>query len=327
MAVVAWRADDPLATLEPAAPILAFDLGGTRLKAAIVAGQAPLAPLIEPTVPTDPAAILAWVARLGRRLLAEHPALGVGICVRGIVDPARGVLVDVNESLTALIGQPLGAILSRELGLPVSVENDARMYALGELVHGAARGAANLVCLTLGTGIGTGVAIGGRVLRGPRGVGGILGGHLTIQADGPRCTCGNIGCLEALIGSSAIVRAAEALLADGRESTLRGAALDPRRIFEAAPSDPVAAAVVGRFAALLGAGIVTMIHAHDPDLVVVGGGLGGAGAQFLPAVQRYVDSHAWTLPRGRVRVVQSALGDAAALLGVATLARGGDRLL
>ena len=310
------------------APILAFDLGGTRLKVGIVRGGVAEPLLIEPIAGLAGEAVLRLMAALGQRVRDRHDPVAVGLAIRGIVDPTAGALRDVNEALTTLIGLPIGEILAHALGRPVSVENDARMYALGELIHGAGKGCRDLVCLTLGTGIGSGVALGGRLLRGPRGVGGILGGHLTVQAGGPACTCGNLGCLEALIGSASLVREAEALLAGGAPSTLRGQPLEPRLIFEAAArDDAIARAVVRDFAGWLGVGVVNLIHAYDPDLVVLGGGMVGAAPQFLPAVQAYVDAHAWTLPRGRVRVLPAALGDAAALVGVATLARGEALLL
>lgn len=319
--------------MDNSSPVLAFDLGGTRLKAGIVQGGVADPLLVEPIAGLAGDALLRLVAVVGRRLMDRHDPVAVGLAIRGIVDPVAGVLRDVNEALTALIGLPLGEILAGEFGRQACVENDARMYALGELTYGAGTGCRDLICLTLGTGIGSGVALGGRMLCGPRGVGGILAGHLTIQAGGPACTCGNIGCLEALIGAAAFVRAAHealdiAAFGSGRPSALRREGLDPRAIFAAAgEGDDLACAMADRFAAYLGAGVVTMIHAYDPELVVLGGGMIGGAECFLPAVQAYVERHAWTLPRGRVPVVPAALGDAAALIGVATLARGVALLL
>jgi len=310
--------------------ILAFDVGGTHIKGGLVRDGAVVALVADRTDERDGArGVLTSVTRLGERLMAIHDVTAVGVAIRGIVDAERGVLSDVNEPLTSLIGRPVAALIARELRRPTYVENDARMYALGELTRGAGRGSSSMVCLTLGTGIGSGVALGGRVLRGTRGVAGILGGHLTVQAGGPRCTCGNIGCLEALIGTAGLISAARVALAGSDSiSILRDGVLDPRRIFAAAAGgDRLAGDVVRQFAAHLGAGVVTLIHAHDPDTVVLGGGMMRSSAQFLPAVRAYVDTHAWTLPRGRVSLIPAALGDAAALVGVAELARNPDLLL
>jgi glucokinase len=157
-------------------------------------------------------------------------------------------------------------------------------------------------------------------LRGARGLRGILGGHITIQANGPSCTCGNRGCLEALIGAAALRRTVqEALLAEP-SSLLRAGVGDPQHLFEAkAAGDPLAQALVTRFTGQLGAGIVSMIHTYDPDVVILGGGITHASAHFLTQVQAYVDEHAWTLPRKRVKVLLAQLGDAAALFGIAAL--------
>lgn len=305
--------------------MLALDIGGTRTKAGVIAGGRALGLSIAETDSTDGAErLLDSLEGQVRPLVHDHgPVTALGVSVKGIVDPTSGVLVDVNERLTALIGTALGPVLGERFGLPARVENDARMYTLGELLWGAGRGFDNLVCLTLGTGVGVGVVQDGRLLRGPRGTRGILGGHVTVEVDGPPCTCGNRGCLEALIGGPAIVRQVEERLAAGHRSTLIGGEFDAARIFGAAAAgDELARTVVDRFAHVLGCGIVTLIHAHDPDLVLVGGGLSALSPQFLPAVRAWVAERAWTVPRGRVSVRVGALGDTAALMGAATLATG-----
>ena len=308
--------------------ILAFDIGGTRIKAGLVRDGTVSSFGAVPTASGSGTDLLTTIVHLGREIMADQDVAAVGLSVKGIVDPERGVLIDVNEALTDWINQPLTAMVADELRLPVQMENDARMYALGELVHGAGRDSRDMVCLTLGTGLGTSVALGRRLLRGTRGTAGILGGHVTVQVDGPVCNCGNIGCLEPLIGVSGLVRSAEVALAAGQPSVLRDGALNPGRIFAAAAAgDAVAQDVVSRFASYLAAGVVTMIHAYDPDTVVVGGGMAKGADQFLPAVKAYVDAHAWTIPRGRVKVVPAALGDAAALIGAAELVCGADAFI
>jgi len=305
--------------------VLAFDIGGARIKAGLVRdGQVTSLTLATTDETGGAAGILETVRVIGMELLQKQEAAAIGASIRGIVDPESGVLLDVNEILTSLIGQPLAVHLTEEFKLPSYVDNDARMYALGEFISGAGRGYQNMVCLTLGTGIGCGVVLDGRILRGRREVAGILGGHCTIDATGPPCTCGNIGCIEAVIGTEALRQQTATMLASGRTSRLHKGNLEPRDIFAAASAgDEVAREIVQRFAQRLGAGIVTMIHAYDPDIVVLGGGMMPAAEQFLSPVQRYVDTHAWTIPRGRVRIVPAQCGDAAALVGVAELATGG----
>ena len=311
------------------AMILAFDVGGTRVKAGLVRGAEIVALHVEPLNKAEavPDLIQILVA-LGNRMRMGTSIQAVGISMKGIVDPQQGTLLDVNESWANLIGKPFAQRLSQLFHLPVFVENDARMYTVGEMLYGAGREVENLLCLTLGTGIGSGVALQRRVLRGPRGVSGILGGHITVQVDGPLCTCGNIGCLEAFIGTSSLARKAAALALAQYGSVPEQAALTPHAFFAAAlAGDAVASEVVTYFAHYLSAGVVSLIHAYDPDLVVLGGGIAKASAQFLPAVQNYIDEHAWTLPRGRVRVTTAALEDTAALLGIAALGQGLNVLL
>ena len=285
--------------------VLAFDVGGTRIKAALVSNGRAGPVTVAPTGDSDAAGALVEQLRdVGKTITAGHAVEAVAVSARGIVDPRSGVFVDVNPPLSCLAGEALGPLLEAAFSVPAYVENDGRMHALGELRHGAARGETDVVSVTLGTGVGTGVAIGGRVLRGRRGTGGILGGHFTVDAGGRRCSCGNVGCLNALVGAAALD-------------------LEPAAVFAAATDgDPIAAAARDRFVTHLGAGLVTLIHAYDPDLVVVGGGLSRSAAAFMPAVRQHVDAHAWTHPRARVRVVVSELGDRAALLGAAELVSG-----
>ncbi|GER89867.1 glucokinase [Dictyobacter vulcani] len=301
--------------------VLAFDVGGTRIKTGIIQGDTMIrgeVVALNHTAGAHTDDVLSRIINMGRSVLAQHEISAIGLSIRGIVDPQSGMILDVNETLRELIHVPLGEQLSRELGRPVLVENDARMYALGEFTHGAGRGDKNIVCLTLGTGVGSSVVINGRVLRGQRSMRGILGGHITIQADGPRCSCGNMGCLEVLIGTAALSRQIEEGLTSDSTSILHTTDHTPRHLFAAADQhDRLALSIVDRFARHLGCGIVSLIHAYDPDVVVLGGGFMHSHHLFLSAVQAYVSAHAWTIPRGRVVVMPATLGDTAALFGVA----------
>lgn len=305
--------------MEKEQAILAFDVGGTRIKAGLLQGTRIISSVI---VPTRNEQVVATLFQIGHELSKSHQVQAVGMCVKGIIDPKRGVVVDVNESLQGLQGLPLADLLNAEFKAPTFMENDARMYTWGEFLYGAGRGYENLLCLTLGTGVGCGVVLNGQLLRGNQGTRGILGGHVTIQSDGERCTCGNIGCLEMFIGATGWIRLIERNLL-GQISALRETPLDPPHVFAAAAAgDAFAQAAVQQFTRDLATGIVTLIHAYDPDGVVIGGGLAHAARQFLPAVQAAVNERAWTLPRARVPIVVAQQGDVAALLGAAELACG-----
>jgi glucokinase len=301
--------------------VLVFDVGGTRLKAGLVEAGRISSSTSVPTDATSADALVAQMAAVGGQLLEAERPRAVGVSLKGIVDSGRGLPVDVNAPLDGLSGEPLADRLADAFGAPVYVDNDARMHALGELHHGAGRGTENLICLTLGTGIGVGVVIDGRLIRGKRGVLGILAGHITLDVDGPPCTCGNVGCLEALIGAEGLVADARTRALEHPGTRLSADGLDPEAIFAAAADgDVAAAATVKRFTHILACGIVSLIHVYDPDVVVIGGGRSASAPQYLDDVQRFADEHAWTQPKGRVQIVASTLGDTAALLGAARLA-------
>ena len=201
-----------------------------------------------------------------------------------------------------------------ELGLPLAIENDARMAVIGEWQAGAGRGSDNVVMMTLGTGLGTAAVIEGRVLRGKHGQAGVLGGHLTLRYGGRACSCDNIGCAEAEASTAFLAELAKtrpdfaaSLLA--REPVLDFAAVFPH----AAAGDPCAAALRDHSLLVWSSLAVNLIHAYDPEVLVLGGGIMASGDVILPAIRDYVARYAHT-PWGKVRVVASELGDTAALV-------------
>jgi glucokinase len=206
--------------------------------------------------------------------------------------------------------------LERALGLPVMVENDANCAALGEFWRGAGRGAESLFLFTLGTGIGGSLVIDGEVWHGANGIAGEIG-HTVVMAGGPRCSCGKLGCLEAVVSATAIVR-------DYREAT-RGRAvaagtLTAKAVVDLAKQgDRVAGAVVRQSARALGIGIANVFHLFDPEVILIGGGVSRAGSILIrPAVE---EARSLVFPplRARVKVKRTALGDDAGILGAAYL--------
>jgi glucokinase len=307
---------------------LAIDLGGTRIKAGVVVDDAVVRQRIVPTEDEKGFEhVLQNIITVGEELLREAPVSAIGISLPAVVDVERGTVVDVRKNLIGLIGFPIAATLSGQFGLPVALENDARLYGLGEMVAGAARGVTDLVCLTLGTGVGCCVVNDGYILRGRRGTGGILGGHMTIETHGPLCTCGNIGCVEALCSAASLVRATTERLAEQPDHTLHTVQpLTAEAILDAAlGGDALAGAVVSAYLRHLGAAVVSYVHVYDPDVVVLGGGIMNAADQLLPPIQKFADEHTWTCPPRSIPVLAAALGDRAAMVGAAALARGEAR--
>jgi glucokinase len=207
------------------------------------------------------------------------------------------------------------------LGLPVRLENDANAAAYGEYAAGAARGASNAVVLTLGTGIGGGIIIDGRLHRGRAFAGEI--GHMTVDLHGAPCPCGNTGCLERLASAGAIVRNVTALLESGRESTLEaGPGLSAEQVASAAlAGDSVAVEALEAAGRALGAGLATIGLVLDPDVIVIGGGVAAAGEPLLGPAREEFSHRAYIGGAELTPVVPAVLGNTAGVVGAALLAR------
>ncbi len=284
--------------------VLGLDLGGTSFKAAVVSDDGIVSGYR--TVPSaESAGLDGWLAaaRALARDVRDTSVTAIGLSVPGEIDPRSGSLLGIGTRLDAGEGVSLPDAFA-EFGLPVFADNDARAVLAAERRFGAAKGCDDVVMLTLGTGLGGAVVIRGDAAGGEAVLAGSQIGHFTIDIDGPPCVCGNRGCAEVFASATGLRRlAAEAGvdIADARDAF-------------AIP------AVVDVFTAALAATIVTAVHAYQPELVVIGGGLMGAAEQFLPRVQELVAERAW-ITRGRpLRIERSALGEHIGVLGAATVA-------
>jgi glucokinase len=303
--------------------VLAIDLGGTRLRLALFRerGAPPVRVARLPTRPEEGfERVLDRIATAARELLGGEPIAGAGLAAPGPLDPRSGVLLRPPNLRGWPAEAPIGAALSERLGAPVIVDNDANLAALGEWQAGAGRGVDDLVYFTVSTGIGGGIIVGGRLLRGVHGYAGELG-HLLIEADGPPCLCGGRGCLETLASGTAIARLARERLAAGEPSRLTPDATAADVFAAAAAGDRLAAAVVERAMWRLGMGVVNALHLFDPALVILGGGVTNAGRLVFDPVERAVVRLAMPAFR-QTPVVRAALGDDAGLYGAAALAFG-----
>ncbi len=220
----------------------------------------------------------------------------------------------------------MAAILEKQLGYPVFLLNDVRTATLGELTYGHGRQAENMVFYTIGTGIGGGVVIDGKLRLGPLGAAGELGHHI-VQADGPRCGCGNRGCLETLASASAIAAEGIRLLLIGQAPQLYDlVGGDPGQVTtktmaEAAQlGDERIAEAITRAAEYLGIGVVNVVVTLHPDLVVLAGGAAGIGPLLFDTVRKTVRQRIGMFPADGVRIEPSLLGDKAGMLGAIALA-------
>ncbi|HOV80564.1 MAG TPA: ROK family protein, partial [Bacillota bacterium] len=221
---------------------------------------------------------------------------------------------------------PIRKILQEKLPFPVLIDNDANLAALGEHVFGAGRGEENMILITVGTGVGGGLVLGGKLYRGFSDSAGEIG-HMTVYPGGPVCGCGNSGCLEAVASGTAIAREARALvMSGGGEKILAEAGGDPGRITSAhvmsaaAGGDPGAAAVITDAARFLGIGIANVLNLLNLSLVVLGGGVMEAGDLILDIVGREVGQRALKAARNGARIVKAELGGRAGVMGAVALA-------
>jgi glucokinase len=306
-------------------PVVGVDLGGTSVKAALVSPELEL--LARDSAPTDVSdedRLLAEIEQLVRRVAGDESIAAVGFGLPSQIDQRRGVVADsINVPITDV---PFLSEMKERLRLPVKVDNDANVACLAEARIGAARGRANVVMLTLGTGVGGGVVIDGLLYHGATGYGGELG-HMVIDENGPPCQghCPNHGCLESLASATGVRLAAAQIAAERPGGTLaraieEGGAEEVRIVIDGAlagDADCVdALAIVGRH---LGVGIANYVNIFNPDVVVVGGGIMAAGEILLGVARDEAGRRALRPPWREVEVVAAELGNDAGVLGAAAL--------
>ena len=302
-----------------------IDLGGTNARLALVhqgrvveslrfateAGRGP-DDLVE--------RLAAAVAELAAIASAQGLVLaGVGVASPGVLDRAKG-LVLASPNLPAMAGYPLGGRLATATGLPVALDNDANLYALGEHRFGAGQGVDDLICLTLGTGVGGGLILGGRLVVGPLDCGGEIG-HTLVEPEGRACGCGATGCLEAYASATGLVGGLNQALAAGRHSRL-GSGDGVRAMDLAAQAgDTLALELFSQAGRMLGRALANLVALTGLDLAIVGGGVAKGWVLMEPGCRAGLADRLHIVDPGRVRIVAAALGEAAPLLGAAAFAQ------
>jgi glucokinase len=305
---------------------IGVDLGGTKMLVGVVDSERRI--VYRSTAPSRGLRQDELLDTLERELDAAREArpdvVGAGLGIPCTIDRQRGVaIVAVNLEIADL---PIRELMTERLGLPVLIDNDANVAILAEHRFGAARGARNAVMLTIGTGIGGGLIVDGRLYRGSTGAGAELG-HTVIDADGPRCqgNCPNRGCVEALASGTAIAReglaAAEAAPASPLGRTLaEGVTLDGRAVTDAAlAGDETARGVLEQIGKRLGVALSSLANIFDPDVIVIGGGASRAGELLAGPAREELASRALP-PMNGTPVAIAELGPEAGMIGAATMA-------
>jgi glucokinase len=313
---------------------LGLDVGGTKVAGAAVDEGGRVRERAElPTLAGEGFHVsFGQVTAVARAILERARARGwrvggVGAGFPGPLDPRAGVLHN-PPNLPGWDGAQVAELLTDTLGLPVAVENDANAAALGEAHYGAGRGFSLMVYFTLGTGVGGGVVHEGRLFAGANGAAAELG-HLVVQAGGEPCACGGRGCLEAYVSGPALARRLKTALArDGAAASTGdggGGALTGEAVVEAVRrGDRVAVRVWEETMAYLAAGVVSAVHAFNPDAVVIGGGLAAAGDLLFEPLCRLVRQQGMSYLVRDLQIMPAALGRDAGVVGAGIVAR--DRL-
>ena len=310
--------------------MLGIDLGGTKIAYAVVApGTATIrARLVTETRSADGAAVvLSRMVEECRQVcamagIAPTDLTGIGVGVPGVFDDITGCTLFLPNLSGTWPGVPVVQMIAAALGCPVWLINDARAFVLAEAIHGAGRGADNIVGFTLGTGIGGGVVIGRQLYLGIDGTAGEFG-HQTLALDGPRCGCGNKGCLEALASGPAIVARAQACVERGEADQLAqfiaaGQPFTPALVATAAAAgDRALQRLMGDIYAAIGAGVANVVTLFSPQVVVLGGSVSNLGEPLFAAVRAVVQERCRATPVARISIVPAVLGGNAGVLGAA----------
>lgn len=306
--------------------ILALDLGGTNYRLALANDKGELLKRYSAAVkPDDPEQTIEWIKQAISEMLSgidRATVRGMGIAIAGLVTQDTGVLL-MSPNLLRWYNTPIRAIFEKELKLPVCVGNDATLAALGEYKFGAGKGCHDLIYITVSTGIGGGVIVGGKLLLGTRGFAAEVG-HMTIDLNGPRCNCGNIGCLETLASGTAIARMAVERLSKGENSAIAElvagdlSKVNAEVVEKAAKNgDALAKDIMDTAGTNLGVGVVNLIHIFNPELIIIGGGVSKSGDLIFEPVRRMVAKR--VMRDISVRITAPVLGENPGLLGAVAL--------
>jgi glucokinase len=311
-------------------PILAIDLGGTQIRAALVTPDLEVVQrrAVETNDQEGVDAVVQRICILARQVIdaarsagLPDPA-GIGISSPGPLNPWDGIVVQ-PPNLAGWRDVPLAERVEAAVSLPTFLERDTNVAVMAEWRHGAARGSDDAIYITVSTGIGGGIVIGGHPLIGKDGVAGEVG-HLTVEIDGPICGDGAPGHVEAIASGTAIARDGRALLAAGESPRLAelfaasGAAeLGAEHVAQAADDgDEACRAVLDRAWVAIGALAASLVNLLNPEVIVLGGSIAAHRPELFEVIRREVDRRAFAIPAGRVRIVPAQHGDDVSLVGL-----------
>ena len=307
--------------------ILAVDIGGTKIATALVTGQGDILTRGHSSTPVGaaPEAITNSILRtigdtISSGRVSPSQLLGIGVAAAGLIDSDEGQVV-FTPNIPGWIEVPLKAVIQQRFGVPTCMGNDATLAALGEWRFGLRKKVANLIYITVSTGIGAGIITDGRLYSGAHGFAGEAG-HMTIHADGPVCNCGSTGCWEALASGTALAREARKEIEQGADTSIAelvggdSSRIDASVVFEAAQKgDRLAGKLISRLAYYFGVGLANLVNIFDPELILVGGGVAKMGDLLLQPARSLVKERAYVTLTHDVEIRPALLGDDSGLLG------------
>ncbi|MBE9460871.1 ROK family protein [Dyadobacter subterraneus] len=305
--------------------VMAIDLGGTQIKMGLVRGAEILSSTqIDSQAGNGLRERLPEIEKclnqlLEKASLSANDIAGLGMAIPGIIDSVDKKILTINDKYNDAPTIDLSEWAKKTWNLPLFLENDTRSALLGEWKFGKGKGYDNVVLMNLGTGIGTSAVIEGKILRGKHFQAGILGGHFMVNVKGDRCNCGNYGCAEAEASTWNLQKIVNSHPEFFDSLLFQQPQLDFKTIFRfAAAEDPLAVLVCNECLEIWSACAMNLIHAYDPEILIMGGGIMGSKEVILPYIQEKVNQNAWAI-WGKVKVTEASLINTAALLGVGSL--------
>jgi glucokinase len=300
---------------------IAIDLGGTIIKIGLLQNGRLVDRTELPAISS--AGLQLQLPQLEEKinaLLLQHQLTsanisGIGFSFAGLVDSVENKILSTNQKYDDGPDTDLVAWALKNWHCPLFLENDARMALLGEWQYGVGKNCNDILMVTIGTGIGSAVLINGHLLKGKHFQAGNLGGHFTVNHHGIKCTCGNIGCVEAEASTWRLPSLIKEHPDYSSSSLHKESVLDFNALFhQVACNDTVAKKILQHCLSAWSAGIISMIHAFDPVMVILSGGIMKSASIIIPALQQKINEYAWT-PWGKVKLETAAYPDAAALYG------------
>lgn len=305
---------------------IGVDLGGTNIAAGLIGDDHRILKKdsVKTRAPRPAEEIARDIGALCRRLCRDAGVEYDDVERIGVGSPGTisGGVVRMAENL-GFENVPLADFVSRAAGKPVTLVNDGNAAAYGEMIAGCGRGSRSLVAVTLGTGVGGGIVVDGKIVEGFNGAGGEVG-HIIVKAGGRRCACGCRGCLEAYCSATALIKATRRAMASHPESVMHRLAPTPdavsgRTAFDGMRAgDPVAARLVDDFIAMLASGVVSLVQLFQPEVVCIGGGISHEGETLIEPLRRLVYEQVYPgVSFEKTKIVAATLGNDAGIIGAA----------